>query len=244
MKRMDDICKALSSLNNSDSSTKRHLIVVAFDHVNHGTRLVNKRANFGWKQEPQENPTHAFDMWSMVQGSSATVSTLIDVLEYYIFEPQEQSRVEVWGVIGFSLGGHTSLITAANDPRLTVVIPIVGTADMLNLIQSRLDECQLPQQEYFPLSFRDIVRRKTQNMHESLKSTKLLIINGEKDTMVPASTNFAFVDRLRKSHQGKEGQDWNFVVVPGVGHQWCQEMVDLSLGWCDKWMLRMDNSKL
>lgn len=110
---VEHICQALCGINDNGTG-KRHLIVVTFDHPNHGSRLVNKLSNFGWKEGRYENPTHAQDMWSMFYSSSQTVSALIDVLESYLFGPQEHKIVEKWGVLGFSMGGHASFLAAAN----------------------------------------------------------------------------------------------------------------------------------
>ncbi|KAI9320195.1 hypothetical protein BX666DRAFT_1853037 [Dichotomocladium elegans] len=110
---MDPIAQALCGLNER-AGTRRHMIVVAFDQPNHGTRLVHPLANYGWKERSNQNPTHAQDMWSFFYSTSRTVSELIDVIEDYLFGPQERSRVQVWGVVGFSMGGHGAFMASAN----------------------------------------------------------------------------------------------------------------------------------
>ncbi|KAI7856401.1 hypothetical protein BDC45DRAFT_437620 [Circinella umbellata] len=112
MSKMEDICQALCSLNNN--TTERHLIVITFDHPNHGGRLVHKLGNQDWGKNGQGNPFHAQDMWHMYNESSNTVSSLIDIVEDYLFGPTQQSRVQVWGVMGFSMGGHSTFVAAAN----------------------------------------------------------------------------------------------------------------------------------
>ncbi|KAI9029025.1 Alpha/Beta hydrolase protein [Phycomyces nitens] len=236
MTKMDPICQALCKLN-KNPSRQRHIIVVAFDHPNHGSRKLNHLSNFGWSEEGYANPNHAMDMWSMLYNSSRTISDLMDVLEHYLFGPQTEPRVQVWGVLGFSMGGHASILAAAQDPRLTVCIPIVGTADFLGLMERRLEEADLSQHAHLPRPFCEMVRQRTANLEGHLSTTKLLMISGQKDTLVPASSNDAFINRLSKVHQGKQGNDWKCVVIPGVGHEWCPEMIDMSVEWCNKWMV-------
>ena len=112
MSKMEDISQALCSLNNND--TERHLIVITFDHPNHGGGLVHKLGNQDWGKNGEQNPFHAQDMWNMYNESSNTISILIDVVEDYLFGPTQQSRVQVWGVMGFSMGGHSTFVAAAN----------------------------------------------------------------------------------------------------------------------------------
>lgn len=118
MSKMENICQAVCGLNNKktqeNAKERRHIIVIAFDHPNHGTRLIHSLGNFTWKQNGHENPFHAQDMWSMFYSSSQTISGLIDIVEDYLFGPQQESRVQVWGVMGFSMGGHASFMAAAN----------------------------------------------------------------------------------------------------------------------------------
>ncbi|KAI9490037.1 hypothetical protein BDB00DRAFT_769534, partial [Zychaea mexicana] len=123
------------------------------------------------------------------------------------------------------------------DPRISVAIPIVGTADFLGLLSARLIESSLSQRDFLPNKFREIVEHRVADLDIRLKDTKLLIMNGQKDKVVPAAFNVGFVEKLRTSHTGKQGHDWDFIVVPDVGHQWCPTMIDQSRKWCQKWML-------
>jgi pimeloyl-ACP methyl ester carboxylesterase len=107
------LCEKLCWLNDHKDFAKRHLIVVSFDSPNHGSRLVDEKANYGWKEKGKENERHGLDMWSMLYGTSRTVSELMDVIEHYLFGPLERPRVEAWGVVGFSMGGHASFLAAA-----------------------------------------------------------------------------------------------------------------------------------
>lgn len=258
MSAMDPICEALCSLND-DQPGRRHLIAISFDHPNHGGRLIHRASNFAWKEGKHQNPMHAQDMWSMYHSSACTVSQLIDVVEDYLFGPQEQSRVQVWGVMGFSMGGHATFLAAASgkkninpmhhtyrlftllhvDPRISVAIPIVGTADFLSLLRDRLAQSSLSEKDHLPRRFCDMVDAKTANLDIRLKNTKLLMISGAKDQLVPGNFNLDLVNRLGKTHTGKQGRDWAFVIVPNCGHEWSKTMFDLSVAWCNQWMVQI-----
>ncbi|KAI9245901.1 Alpha/Beta hydrolase protein [Phascolomyces articulosus] len=242
MSKMEKISQALCSLNGNNST--RHMIVITFDHPNHGSRLTEKLSNYGWEEGKQRNPYHAQDMWTMYNESSKTVSALIDVVEDYLFGPTQQSRVQAWGVIGFSMGGHSTFMAAANDPRISVAIPIVGTADFLGLLTARLKDSALSEKDYLPQKFSEIVKQRTARLDQQLKGTKLLMINGQNDKLVPSVFNHGIVSKLRTGHTGKQGQDWDFVVVPECGHEWHPVMFDLSRKWCQKWMLNSEMARL
>ncbi|KAI7895185.1 uncharacterized protein EV154DRAFT_413879 [Mucor mucedo] len=112
--KMEPIAQELCKLNEFRTEGKRHILVVTFDSANHGSRLVHKLANFAWVEGKHQNPNHAMDMWGMVSSATSTVSELIDVLEHYLFGPSENPIVQVWGVLGFSMGGHAAFLAAAN----------------------------------------------------------------------------------------------------------------------------------
>ncbi|KAI8372885.1 Alpha/Beta hydrolase protein [Radiomyces spectabilis] len=241
--KMQPIAEALCGLN--EAANKRHLIVVTFDHPNHGQRLRHKQANYAWKEGRHENPDHALDMWAMLYSSSRTISDLIDVLEYYLFDRQTVTppRIQAWGVLGFSMGGHAAFMAAAEDPRITVSIPIVGTADFLGLLRTRLQDNGLSSAQHLPASLCEAIQRRTDRLEDRLKDTKLLIISGEKDKLVPAASNAGFVQRLRQVHKGSENEDWQYIVVPDVGHEWCPTMVNESVQWCQRWLLQQDEGQ-
>lgn len=112
--KMEPIAQAICQLNEKREQGNAHILVVTFDSPNHGSRLVHKLSNFGWVEGKHKNPNHALDMWSMVNSTARTVTELIDVLEHYLFGPQPHSLVQVWGCMGFSMGGHATFMAAAN----------------------------------------------------------------------------------------------------------------------------------
>lgn len=124
------------------------------------------------------------------------------------------------------------------------MIPLVGTSDFLALMTDRLKQNGLSAEIGLPNHFCQTVALKTANLHERLKSTHLLIINGQQDRLVKAEFNEPLVHQLHKIHQGKEGVDWMYRVLPNVGHAWCPEMIELCVHWTDQWMLKREKGKL
>lgn len=105
-------------------------------------------------------------------------------------------------------------------------------------MQSRLEEAKISAETYLPKPIQNLFANKMANMDEKLKSTHILIINGENDEMVKAKFNTPLVQGLRKKHVGKEGIDWNYYIVPGVGHEWSPQMVEASVDWSYRWMVK------
>lgn len=128
---MNQVNEALLALNSNatDLSSRTHLLVVSFDHANHGSRLADKNLNLSWKAADYDNKTHAMDMWSYQQAAADTISLLIDLIEFYLF-PDSMPRIVKYGVLGFSLGGHSSYLacskgsisTPLNGIRITWLI--------------------------------------------------------------------------------------------------------------------------
>lgn len=124
------------------------------------------------------------------------------------------------------------------DPRITVAIPIVGISDFLALMKSRLEESNLSADVYLPKPFQKLISEKMANLDEKFKTKHILMLNAEKDELVKAKFNQPLIEGLRKKHLGKENYDWKYYLVPGVGHAWCPEMVDLSVDWAYQWMVK------
>lgn len=126
----------------------------------------------------------------------------------------------------------------AIDPRITVAIPIVGIADFLALMESRLKESNMSPEIYLPKPFYDTVAKSVTNLDQKLKSKHILIINAGKDVLVKAEFNSSLIKSLRQIHAGKEDYDWRYYLVPNVGHEWCPEMFESSVQWCHQWMVK------
>ncbi|KAL1886005.1 hypothetical protein Cpir12675_006939 [Ceratocystis pirilliformis] len=125
-------------------SQGRAVICSAFDQRNHGTRLIDKRANKAWKDG---NETHAQDMVGGIVGMVTDTISLIDVIEGYLF-PEDMaksgSRIDQHMILGKSLGGHTTWQALFKDPRITVGVAIVGCPDFMRLMKDRAQRTKLP----------------------------------------------------------------------------------------------------
>ena len=131
------------------------------------------------------------------------------------------------------------------DHRISVSIPIVGTADFLALMLARAKDSDVSVDTHVPQFFQKLVRKKTEGLDEKLKETHILILNGGKDELVHARYNTSLVNNLRKTHVGKENHDWKYYVIPGVGHEWSPVMGEMSKEWVYQWMIKTTNdSKL
>lgn len=236
---MTDVNEKLVQLNSkSNNTSKPYLLVVSFDHANHGSRLVDRHRNLTWKDQDYDNQSHAIDMWSMEKAAADTVSMLVDVLEFYLF-PHAESHIVQYGVLGFSLGGHSAYLANSKDNRLSLCVALVGCADYESLLRYRATSLNLQAQApHIPERFINQVVRKQDTIHnlQNLLSTKLLMINGQEDKVVPAECNASFVENMRLSHVGTEGKDWASFVLPGLGHAWSDKMIELCQQWCYDWL--------
>lgn len=133
---MTEINKALTALNSKapkDAASRTHLLVVSFDHVNHGSRLVDNNKNLAWRDAEYDNKTHAMDMWSFQKSAADTVSLLIDLLEFYVF-PDQDTKIVQYGVLGFSLGGHASYLASSKG---LVLIPYCWIGYLRHMTKQR-----------------------------------------------------------------------------------------------------------
>ena len=118
---------AVSSFKNSSSSSDQGLIALAFDQRNHGSRLVDERANGAWREG---NGTHAQDMFGCIAGTVGDQVGLIDAVGGYLFcEPGDKRRIERHLVLGVSLGGHSVWQTMFLDPRVVAGVVVIGCPD-------------------------------------------------------------------------------------------------------------------
>jgi len=217
----------------SEGGKQLDLIVVTFDHRNHGSRVISSVSNNSWSNNPeQNNDKHAIDMYSIQTGSARDVSFLIDFLPAYLF-PDGERTVSQWMISGISLGGHSTWIALKNDPRITLGIPIIGCPDFLTLMPARAEQSGVKfEPPYVPESLLQLIKKDDPAASSHYTSSdpslnpfygkKILVLEGEKDTLVPWSASKNFVENLCVGENGKK----KVIIVPGVGHDCTPAMVE------------------
>ena len=119
----------IRSWNSKKQTGDSSLICVCFDQRNHGSRMIDNKANESWNGG---NPTHGPDMYSLFSGTAQDVSQLISLLPAYLsFRPTNH----ICG--GVSLGAHATWQAIMNDSRITAAIIIIGCADYARLMTDR-----------------------------------------------------------------------------------------------------------
>lgn len=179
-------------------------------------------------------------------GTAKDISFLVDFLPAYLF-PNNQCEISAWGVVGISLGGHSTwialsqgglLILSSNysidysceDPRIQVGIPIIGCPNYLELIKRRAKTSNIAfAAPYLPASFIQFVKTfdPASQDYSSEEGTnpflgkKILVLSGEDDMLVPWVASENFVGGLVVGASGVK----KVVVQKGVGHACTPEMV-------------------
>ncbi|CAL1715715.1 unnamed protein product [Somion occarium] len=208
----------------NDSTLHHDLLVVTFDHRNHGSRLVDVKANIGWHEFGNHNERHAIQV-----GTSRDISTIIDFLPSFLYPNDERSIVH-WIASGVSLGGHSTWIALRTEPRVRVGIPIIGGADYASLLSERAKKAGLSlEPPHFPNSLRPVIEANdpVRASYEASDSSnpflgkKVLALCGGDDTLVPWSATEPF---FRKLNVGPDGLK-KVVVAPGVGHRCTPDMI-------------------
>ncbi|KAG0700566.1 Alpha/Beta hydrolase protein [Suillus ampliporus] len=205
------------------SPRKKDLIVVAFDHRNHGSRLADQQRNFQWSKDPKENnDQHAVDLYTIQTGSAHDVSFLIDHLPSFLYPSCERTIVE-WGMGGISIGGHSTWIALSREPRLKIGIPIIACPDYTKLMSQRAASSGVPfKPPYYPDSLKAYVDAndpiklpyRAKDRSNPFLGRKILVLSGAEDQLVPWVTSAEFVENLEV---GEEGIKQVFL-EEGVGH--------------------------
>lgn len=223
----------------SSKQDPRDFVVVTFDMRNHGTRLVDDRANMGYsRKEEYHNERQAVDLYAMLLGAVKDVSFLIDVLPAYVF-PHDERTIGEWVLSGFSLGGHATWIALRQEPRIRIGIPICGCPDPLALIERSAERHGVPlAPPYFPSSLRALI---CANANAAITTTatpgkpdgtsdhasasvysgkSVLVLSGADDKIVPWEASRALVEAVDVGRSGRK----EVVVVGGAKHELTEEM--------------------
>ncbi|OZJ02745.1 hypothetical protein BZG36_04665 [Bifiguratus adelaidae] len=235
---LEPFCTALTK---TKAPSSEYLVLIAFDHPNHGSRLLDKKYNLTWAEG---NDTHGLDMWATQYSTAADVSHLIDVVPGYLFPNFDRNPVVRWGVCGISLGGHSTYLAMIRDARLSLAIPIIAAASYTSLITSRFatapPNANQGRDYYLPPHFLHMVTERQASTHVSrFVGKQLCVLSGGADTLVPWSCNEAFIEALRQAGMSEHGDDDGYlrvVVYDGVGHEVKQPMIDEAVKAIERWM--------
>ncbi|SCZ99637.1 BZ3500_MvSof-1268-A1-R1_Chr3-1g06176 [Microbotryum saponariae] len=226
--------KPIQSFLEAAERAGKKLVVIAFDQRNHGQRTVDKDRNKGWKDDgtkvgESNNESHAGDMIAIQLGTARDVSFLIDFAEISVW-PRGEQRVAQWWCAGVSLGGHSTWLALAHEPRITLGIPIVGSPDMLTLLTARARSLDLAiEAPHFPSRLLELWQR-LDPIHappKAYEGKRILILSGAEDELVnfvKGGTDDFVSSKLNKA-VGKNGcvQVW---VQEKTGHTYSQEMIE------------------
>ncbi|KZT19240.1 alpha/beta-hydrolase, partial [Neolentinus lepideus HHB14362 ss-1] len=213
------------------NASLRPLIIVTFDQRNHGTRLVDPKANEAWNHKiaDKHNARHAIDMYSMQTGTAKDVSFLIDFLPAYLF-PHGERTVKEWTVAGISLGGHATWIALKNDKRISTGIPVIGCPDYLALMCDRAIITNTPfEPPHVPDTLLQLIYSQDPVFTAYTSSSpaenpylnkKILVVSGKEDKLVPWTASQGFVEKLEVGQGKKE-----VFLQEGAGHEWTKEML-------------------
>jgi len=211
--------------------------VVILDQRNHGDRTVDRQRNAAWKEsgevklasdgkiDPQslDNASHLHDMYTLYTGTVSDVSFLITHLQPLLF-PNDERTIDKWMIAGISLGGHAAWHIGAHDPRISLLVPIVGSPAYLTLLGHRAAGLGISlSPPYLPSSLKREIERAHPKVGD-FKDKDVLVLSAADDNLVgfEDSGSREFVDRLEEAGVCRSLEIW---VQPETGHTCTDEMI-------------------
>ncbi|KIK94544.1 hypothetical protein PAXRUDRAFT_33468 [Paxillus rubicundulus Ve08.2h10] len=240
--RVAPIAKSILDVNYSPAGAhkKRDLIVIAFDHRNHGTRLLDASRNDGWNRDlNKNNAQHAVDMYTIQTGTVHDVTFLIDHISSHLYPLGEREVVE-WGIAGISLGGHSAWIALTREPRIRLAIPIIGCPDYTKLMSQRAERTGVPFiPPYYPPQLKAYVDAydpasfpfRANDATNPFLGKRILVLSGAKDKLVPWTTSMEFVEGLEVGDGVKK-----VVLEANAGHECTPAMVQEVALFVSDWL--------
>ena len=138
-------------------------------------------------------------------------------------------------VTGLSLGGHITWDILAQDPRVTNAIIIVGSPNLTNMLEERLqqyistssastDSKTSTDSKEWPKSIQKLYTARDKHL-ESIMGKKILILNGAIDALVPSRFTRPWVERYAANN------DVTFIEQEDNGHWLSYQMMGHVVDW-------------
>lgn len=193
-------------------------VCATYDQPNHGTRLINKAQNSGWKSG---NKHHFSQMLAAIEQSASEVTTILQFLPAYLPELHGVKHL----VSGISLGGHITWYVGAKGIA-DGIAPIIGCPNLPDMFRERAaKQDSFEAHEILPTVVMDLATRRKEEIAALRESgTPILALCGKEDTLVPArfTENFFASDR-QKNH--------GLIIETGAGHEVTPAMVTKLCEW-------------
>lgn len=163
----------------------------------------------------------------------------MDHISSHLYPMGERNIVE-WGIAGYSLGGHSTWIALAREPRLRIGIPIVGCPDYAKLIAHRAQTTDLPfAPPYYPEHLMSYVDKhdpasspfRAKDRSNPFLGKRILILSAGKDTPVPWSVSKDFAEGLYIGDGVKR-----VVVEEDAGHECTPLMIKEIVLFIQDWL--------
>ncbi|WVQ93019.1 hypothetical protein IAU59_000082 [Kwoniella sp. CBS 9459] len=210
-----------------EGKRKRDLIVVTLDQRNHGGRIVDRKANLAY----DENPRHLIDMAAKVCGGFHDVQLIMDFLAAYIF-PMGEKKIEEFIMTGISLGGHVTWRLLRGEPRIKIGIPIIGLPfeSFPKYMGPRAESLSIPfKAPTYPPSLRPLLEGEVD--HSSYRGKKILTLHGARDKLVPLDKGLVDIEEVLRVVNGSEGGKAELWSQDNAGHVCSDEMLRRTADW-------------
>jgi dienelactone hydrolase len=227
---------------------RRGYLTLAIDARRHGERGPGLQAAMIRAYRTRRGHPYVFD----------TVADLFRALDYLQTRPDvDADRI---GMMGVSMGGQETWITAALDPRVRVAVPIIGVNTFAWTVEHdrwRARAALLPQvyeaarvdlgeKELDARVYRAVWDRLTPGLLNRFDGPRLLpliaprpllVLNGETDPLVPVEAARPAAESARRAYEAAGVPErFRFEVATGVGHAVTPAERQLALAWFDRWL--------
>jgi len=206
---------------------------VAIDAVKHGERvdpnlLANLRENFA-------------PFFEILLGTVKDVGKVIEHLEDNV-----NADVERVGMMGVSMGGIITLLTAAVNQKVKAIASVIGGANFPVLLEkSAINKMGLPMGplEKLGSSAIEFVKKHDPiNNVDRFRTMPVLLLNGEQDDLVPLECASSLYNAL-KPFYGVAQDRLKLKVYPKTGHEYKPEMETETVEWFKKHLLEQTGRK-
>lgn len=203
-------------------------VAVAIDAAKHG-----ERSDRDLLVKLRENPI------LFLQILLGTVEDIRKVIDY--LEQSPKADLERVGMMGVSMGGIITLLTATLEERVKAIVSVIGGGDYRTLIKkSSLNKVGLSIESLEKLgeSAKEFVKKydPINNVHR-FRSMPILLLNGELDDIIPLECASSLYNALKPLYKSAPDK-LKMKVYPKIGHEYTPKMETDAVEWFRKHLLQ------